>query len=118
MRQTVPKTAGLLFAVLALSMCATVWLGDNTQGPAPPLKFSVHDTDGDGYLSREEYEVFFQEFEARHTQVDRPLHRMLRILTFEQIDIQRDERVSVDEMVSALLERRKGPGWQWKQPAN
>ena len=31
------------------------------------------------------------------------------------IDSDGDGRVSVDEMVSALRERRKGPGWRWKQ---
>ena len=112
------ETGRLMLAALMLSLFATIALGGETQRPAPPPPFSVHDTDGDGYLSRAEYEVFYREFQERHKKAGRPARRMLRILRFEQIDTDGDGRVSVEEMVSALRERRKGPGWRWKQSIN
>lgn len=118
MTNRVLEMCRLMLAVLTLSPFATAALGGETQRPAPPPPFSVHDTDGDGYLSRAEYEVFYREFEKRHKKAGRPAHRMLRILSFEQIDTDGDGRVSVDEMLSALRERRKGPGWRWKQSKN
>lgn len=108
-------TGSLLFAALTLSLSATATSSEDNQSPASPPQFSVHDTDGDGYLSREEYEVFFREFEERHRKSGRPAHRMLKILSFEHIDSDGDGRISVDEMVFALRERRQGPGWRWKQ---
>ncbi len=118
MTRKILNTGRLLLAALGLSIYAGIAPGDDARGPAPPPEFSVHDTDGDGYLGRQEYAVFYKEFEDRHKQAGRPAHRMLRILSFEQIDADGDGRVSVDEMVSALRERRKGTGWRWKQPAN
>ena len=105
----------LLFATLALSSSAIATSSDDPRVPAAPVQFSVHDTDGDGYLSREEYEVFYLDFEERHRKSGRPAHRMLGILSFEQIDSDGDGRISVDEMVSALRMRRQGPGWRWRQ---
>ena len=114
MAKRIPGTGRLLFAALTLSLSATATSSDDTQGALPP-QFSVHDTGGDGYLSREEYEVFYREFDERHRKAGRPAHRMLRIMSFELIDTDRDGRVSLDEMVSALRERRQGPQWRWKK---
>jgi len=105
----------LLFAFLTLPLSALSTSRDDSRSPVPPTRFSVHDTDGDGYLSREEYEVFYQDFEERHRESGRPAHRMLKILSFEQIDFDGNGRVSVDEMVTALQKRRQVPGWRWRQ---
>ena len=110
-------TGRLLFATLALLVSAAAKSSDDTQRPVPP-PFSVHDTDRDGYLSREEYKVFYEDFAERHRKSGRPAYRMLEILQFEQIDSDGDGRISVDEMVSSLRERRQGPGWRWKQETN
>lgn len=105
----------LLFAALTLSSSAIPISSDDSQSPVSPVQFSVHDTDGDGYLSREEYEIFYRDFEERHRKSGRPAHRMLKILSFEQIDSDGDGGISVDEMVSALQMRRQGSGWRWRQ---
>lgn len=105
----------LLFAAITLSSSAIATSSDDSQSPASPVQYSVHDTDGDGYLSREEYEVFYRDFEERHRKSGRPAHRMLKILSFEQIGSDGDGRISVDEMVLALRMRRQGPGWRWRQ---
>lgn len=115
MAKRILETGGLLFAAVTLSLSATATSSDDTQGVARPPQFSVYDADGDGYLSREEYEIFYREFEGRHRKVGRPAHCLLRIMSFEQIDTDGDDRVSLDEMVSALRERRQGPGWRWKR---
>jgi Ca2+-binding EF-hand superfamily protein len=105
----------LLFAAVTLSSSAIATSSDDSRSPASPVQFSVHDIDGDGYLGREEYEVFYRDFEERHRQSGQPAHRMLKILGFEQIDFDGDGRISVDEMVFALRMRRQGPGWRWRQ---
>ena len=117
-REMVKRTPGkvwLLFPVLTLSSSAIATSSDDTRSPAFPIQFSIHDTDGDGYLSREEYEVFYRDFEERHRKSGRPAHRMLKILRFEQIDADENGHISEDEMVSALRMRRQGPGWRWRQ---
>lgn len=105
----------LLFAALTLASSAIATSSDDSRRPVPPVQFSVHDTDGNGYLGREEYEIFYLDFEERHRKSGRPAHRMLKILSFEQIDSDGDGRITVDEMVSALRMRRQGPGWRWRQ---
>lgn len=118
MTKTILQLVKVLLLSLALTLAGTLSAGDETRNPAPPAKFSIYDTNEDGYLGREEYEAFFRDFRERHEQAHRPAHRMLRILRFEQIDADRDGRVSADEMVSALRERRQGPRWRWQEPAN
>ena len=115
MTKTITDLCRMLFLALALSLSGTATSSEATRNPAAPAKFSIYDTDSDGYLSSKEYEVFFRDFKERHEQAGRPAHRMLRILSFEQIDSDKDGRVSADEMVSALRERRQGPGWRWKE---
>jgi hypothetical protein len=105
----------LLLPALTISSSALAAPSDDYQSPASPIQYSVHDTDADGYLSREEYEVFYRDFEERHRKSGRPAHRMLKILSFEQIDADGDGHISEDEMVSALQMRRQGPGWRWRQ---
>lgn len=118
MTRIIPGTGWLLLTALLLSSPVTARTSDDCQRPASPGRFSVYDIDGDGYLSREEFELFYNEFEQRHRNSGRPAHRMLRILRFEEIDSNADGRICVDEMTSALRKRRKGPGWRWRQSTN
>ena len=113
MPKTVYATVCLVIAlILPANDTATAGAsGEKT----PPVQVSVHDTDGDGYLSRDEYAVFYREFEQRHRDSGHPAHRMRRILRFEQIDTDADGRISLEEMLSALQQRRQGPGWHWRQ---
>jgi hypothetical protein len=115
MVKTTSGRVWLLFAALTLAASAIATSSDDSRSPAPPVQFSVHDTDGNGYLGREEYEIFYLDFVERHRKSGRPAHRMLKILSFEQIDSDGDGRISVDEMVAALRMRRQGPGWRWRQ---
>jgi Ca2+-binding EF-hand superfamily protein len=111
-----PGNGVLILIAVLLSACLETAAGDDTRGTEPPPVFSVHDTDGDGFLSRREYAMFYRDFEERHKQAGRPAHRMLSLLAFEQIDHDGDGRISVHEMVAALQARRQGPGWRWRQP--
>ena len=108
-------TGALLLTLLVMVSPAKATSSGDAAGAQPPRQFSVHDTDGDGYLSRGEYEVFYRGFEQRHRESGRPAHRMLRILKFEQIDSNGDGRISENEMLLALRERRRGSGWRWRQ---
>ena len=110
-----PMTVGLLVTMLILALPAMATSGGNAAASSPPRPFSVHDVDSDGYLSRAEYEVFYRGFERRHRDSGRPAHRMLRILKFEQIDVNGDGQICEEEMVLALRERRQGPGWRWRR---
>jgi hypothetical protein len=104
----------LLLAASMLSLSALAAPCDGSRGETP-APYSVHDSDGDGYLNRAEYEAFYRAFEERHRRAGRPAHRMLRVLRFEHIDADGDECISEQEMVSALQERRQGPGWRWRR---
>jgi Ca2+-binding EF-hand superfamily protein len=73
-------------------------------GERLPRPFSVHDTNRDGYLSREEYAAFRQKAQAVRTHHPGRLSRF-RLMAFEQIDQDRDEKISESEMVSALQRR-------------
>lgn len=110
-------TAVLILTAMVLSSYLETGTGHDASESVPPPVFSVHDANGDGYLSREEYAVFYRNFAERHKQAGRPAHRMLRLLAFEQIDHDGDGRISSREMVAALQARRKGPGWRWRQPS-
>jgi hypothetical protein len=111
-----PGTGVLILIAVLLSVYLETAAGDDARDFEPPPVFSVHDTDGDGFLSRKEYAEFYRRFEERHKQAGRPAHRMLGLLAFEQIDHDRDGHISAHEMVSALQARRQGPGWRWRRP--
>ena len=115
MVKIVPGKVWLLFAALIPSLSAIAASSSDSHTPASAFQFSVHDTDGDGYLSQQEYEVFYRDFKERHRKAGRPAYRMLHILSFEQINSDGDGYISIDEMVSALRMRRQGPGWRWRQ---
>lgn len=75
-------------------------------GPGPP-SFSVHDLDGDGYVSKGEFERFRAERRAARAAEGRRLRNAPRALSFEEIDADGDGRISEQEMIEAL--RRHPP---------
>lgn len=60
--------------------------------------FSVHDTNGDGFLSRDEYQSFFDFHKKRRHDKKRP--RSLH--DFEEVDINRDGFIDEDELIRQL----------------
>lgn len=77
-------------------------LGVEKGGGQPgPHAFSIHDIDQDGFLSRDEYQLF----EDRRNTTERPMRRFLPPLRFEEIDNDGDGYITEEEMTSALNQR-------------
>lgn len=80
-----------------------------------PRAWSIHDTDGDGYLSREEYRVLLALRRSRHA-----AHRGLApqpAPAFEEIDRDGDGLIDEDELTDVVEHnmyryRRRGPPWR------
>jgi Ca2+-binding EF-hand superfamily protein len=69
--------------------------------------FSVHDTDQDGVLSRDEYEHFIGQLEIRRKAGRHPMRGYLPSLNFHEIDRNTDGFITEDEMLSTLSGRLK-----------
>jgi len=92
-----------LIALLLLALPAIVIAADT------PPPFSVHDTDGDGYISRAEFDAFRARRQAERAAAGRQLRNAPRVLNFDEIDSDRDGRISETEMIEALQHQPRGP---------
>jgi hypothetical protein len=77
--------------------------------------FSVHDTNRDGYLDREEYRVLLEMRRDRHRQ--RSMARQ-PAPAFDEVDENRDGLLDEGELIEALRHRmhrygRRGPRWRY-----
>jgi N-acetyl-gamma-glutamylphosphate reductase len=61
--------------------------------------YSVYDTDSDGYLDRMEYEQFYESKRKRSKNLDNWI--------FNTVDSDRDNKISEQEMVDALIKDMK-----------
>jgi len=85
------------------------------QSGAQPRPFTIHDTDGDGYLSREEYRVLLELRRLRKQQRGRLAPQPSP--AFDEIDHDRDGRIGEQELTDMLHHkmhryRRSGPPWR------
>jgi len=97
-------TLTLVLLVLALPLSAA---GPDQQRPRV---FSVHDLDGDGYLSRGEYAALRLHCQERQGGRGRGRCDPARLLEFDALDGDRDGRIDEDELIDALGRRHRG-GW-------
>lgn len=70
-----------------------------------PASFSIHDTNQDGYIDREEYQRFREQVRTARTGRGRGLRSLFPLLDFETIDQNADGRINEREMVSILQQR-------------
>ena len=77
------------------------------QSRASPLSrvFSVHDSDHNGVLSRDEYAQFVEQMEKRKFHRNQSPRRHVQPLRFDQIDSNQDGVLNENEMVNALNAR-------------
>lgn len=78
--------------------------------------FSMHDSDRNGYLEREEYQVLLELRRHRGRQHGRMAGQPAP--AFEEIDQDRDGRIDEQELTDMLHHkmyryRRQGPAWRW-----
>lgn len=77
--------------------------------------FSIYDIDRNGSLGRDEYRQFVEQIEIRRNSTGRPMRRYSPPLLFEEIDSNKDEYLTEDEMISALNKRlRKHRRYRYK----
>ena len=67
--------------------------------------FSIHDTDRNGTLSRDEYRIFVEKIELRRQANGRARRVYTPPLRFEEIDENEDGQLTEDEMISILNKR-------------
>jgi hypothetical protein len=95
--------------ILSLVLCALPALAQD------PPAWSIHDIDGDGYLSSEEYGVLLELRRGRHAR-----HRGIApqpAPAFAEVDRNGDGLIDEDELTDALEQsmyryRHRGPPWR------
>ena len=111
MKRITARGLGLLFALLAIPL-ATAPAADTGADPQR-LRFSVHDLDGDGFISLQEYRLLREKRQARLANRDEPggqrLRYRLRAMRFVEIDSNGDGLISETEMLAALRQRFDSP---------
>lgn len=114
---SIGKQRGLLRALLcAVLLGAAVGAG---AAHAQIRPFSVHDTNRDGFLDREEYRQLLEMRRARHRQrsiAPQPAP------AFDEVDDNRDSLLDEGELIEALRHRmhrygRRGPRWRYPDSA-
>jgi len=69
--------------------------------------FSVHDSNQDGYLDKNEYLLFLgKSYRSMHHIKGKP-HRMSKRFKFEEVDTNIDMKLSEDEMIAAIQKLRQ-----------
>lgn len=101
------KTLAVLLAAAGLT---TLGLSLNVQAQgtapariAPPATFAAHDGNGDGFISKAEFDTFRQSSQT----AGRP---MFRAVTFEALDSNRDGKISSEEFAANVATRGAGAG--------
>lgn len=112
-----PTTRGRRHVLLALLLLSG--LPALAQWGAQPRCYSIHDTNGDGYLSREEYHMLLELRRTRH-----PRHRRMTpqpAPAFEEVDRDGDGRIGEAELTDMLnykMYRDRQKGQRWRGGAN
>jgi len=109
-RSTRPRLGRMLLCVAVLVMSSA------TPTHAQTRPFSVHDADGDGYLSREEYGLLLELRRERHRQRGRIDPQPAP--TFDEVDGNGNGLIEEGELADALGHkmyryRRHGPRWRY-----
>jgi EF-hand domain pair len=101
-----PAPIALAGVLLGLSLSFPGLADPSSKGAAAlPASFSIHDTNQDGYIDRQEYQRFREQVRAAPRARGRGPRSWLPLLEFETIDQNADGRVSEAEMVSTLQQR-------------
>ena len=93
-----------LYKTLLLTLlCMLIWNPlmadrDNQHQSKSMRGFSVHDSNKDGLLSREEYHLFFQHHKNRKHKKGRPVS----LHSFEEVDKNQDGFIDEDELIFKL----------------
>lgn len=116
MNRRIPRRPSCLSATRVLAAALGLAVASTTLASEPPGagsrgpgngSFSIHDLDGNGVLSRAEYERFLATLEQRRRATGKPGRGVPPPLRFEEIDRDRDGNLSEEEMISALNQRLK-----------
>jgi Ca2+-binding EF-hand superfamily protein len=110
-RSSRPRFGGMLLCVAVLVMSSA------TTAHAQTRPFSVHDTNGDGYLSREEYGLLLELRRERHRQRGRMDPQPAP--AFDDVDRNGNGLIDESELADALghtMYRYGRHGQRWRYP--
>lgn len=96
--------------LILLTVCSTLLWAETPSGTLDSNRllqsdeptFSIHDTDKNGSLSRDEYHRFVIQIENRRTSSRAPATRYSALLKFEEIDANADGYITEDELLDTL----------------
>ena len=114
-RRTATRSSRPLFGEMLLCLAVLV-MSSVTPAYAQTRPFSVHDTDGDGYLSREEYGLLLELRRERHRQRGRIDPQPAP--AFDDVDRNGNGLIDESELTDALGHKmyrygRHGPRWRY-----
>jgi Ca2+-binding EF-hand superfamily protein len=114
-RRTATRSSRPLFGVMLLYLAVLV-MSSATSAHTQTRPFSVHDTDGDGYLSREEYGLLLELRRERHGQRGRVDPQPAP--AFDEVDRNSNGLIDEGELTGALRHKmyrygRHGPRWRY-----
>jgi len=102
-------TTGSLLLLLSLFNSSNLWaetssdrFNSNRLPQSDSPAFSIHDTDKNGSLNREEYRRFVSQIERRRKSSQIPASRYSTLLKFEEIDANADGHITEDELLDTL----------------
>lgn len=76
--------------------------GTRQENASNPRVYSMHDSNQDGFLSRDEYSQLVDKLDRRRQEKGSPKHGFSERATFEEIDTDGDGFISEDELVDTL----------------
>lgn len=102
-------STGSLLLLLSLFNSGNLWaetavakLDPNKRPQSDSPAFSIHDTDKNGSLNREEYRRFVSQAERRRKYSQISASRYSTLLKFEEIDTNADGHITEDELLDTL----------------
>ena len=98
------------YSVKAFSEQSTLQDYGQKQSNTESRSFSIHDINQDGFLDKEEYDIFLYRMKYHRQSNKHPYYRYKQPFIFSQIDQNSDGLLDEDEMTSAMMMQLREQG--------